>query len=387
MLLASRLRLSELEVQEMNELIAQIDDWEKAVRLIIARQAGPFLYNKLPLLSNKSLVPQSAIEALRQSHLKTLSRNMVLAAHFGQVATAFYNENIPVIAMKGIYLSDWLYKDLSFRQSSDIDLLVKAEDGERALEVMRRLGYHSEELELPPDIIQTLMPVHYPAMIRNGVAVEIHTRLHSSLSDYEVDIENLWDESVEIQTHGVMTRVFRLEHLLITLIQHLDKHFSNSKFQFTGFYDISNLLDLYGAAMDVSYIQSTAEAWKLKSMVEDYCTLAHRYFKVSVPENLLILQPTLKLEDVFLKSLTDAIVKVNFSLTNYQSIRLFNSPSQKISYIVRMTFPRPAYLMQQYKFTNKLLLVYYYPYRFLSLMKTAVTVVGQKIGNELGRNK
>lgn len=377
-LLASRLQLSDEEVRDLNELIAPINDWDKVVEMVIARQAGPLLYQKILLQEKTLLIPAKALDALRQSQLKTLSRNMVLAAHFAQIATALNNEGIPVIAMKGIYLLEWLYKDASLRQCSDIDLLVKPVDGERALELMRKLGYLSVQTGLPADITQKLMPVHYLPMIKNGVSVEIHTRLHSAVTEYEIDMETLWTESVVIKLHGVMTRVFRPEHLLITLIQHLDKHFSKSKFQFTGFYDISNLLDIYGETMDISIILSSAETWRLKTMVQEYCTMVHQYFKGSVPYSLLIQQAPKKLEDILSKSLTDKVIKSTYSLTNYKSIWYFDSIPDRMNYVLRLTFPPSIYLMQRYHFKNKMLMLYYYPYRFLTLIKTAVIVVWRK---------
>lgn len=207
--LATRLQLNKEETIELSQLISQVSDWDHTVRLMIARQAGPFLYQKLLSLPEKSLLPEHTMEALRQSYLKTLSRNMVLAQHFAEVVRAFQQENIPVIAMKGIYLSEWLYRDLGLRQCSDVDLLVQTADGERALAAMRKLGFVSAPSGLPDDIRTKLMPVHYPAMIRNGVSVEIHFRLHSPTTAYEIDMDTLWHDAVDQKLHGVGVKVFR----------------------------------------------------------------------------------------------------------------------------------------------------------------------------------
>jgi hypothetical protein len=376
-LLASRLHLNKTEQDELYSVITETEDWDKTVQWAILRQAGPFLYQKLLSFPEKSLLPAEALEALRQSYLKTMSRNMVLAEHFKQVAAVFRKENIPVIAMKGIYLSEWLYKDLGLRQCSDVDLLVQAADGERALSAMRSIGFVSASSSLPDDIRTKLMPVHYPAMIKNGVSVEIHFRVHSPNPDYEINMEALWREAIKLNLHGVEAMVFRPEHLLITLIQHLDKHFSSSKFQFTGLYDISNWLDLYGDGMDVDYLLSTAQHWRLRELVLDYCTLLHHYFKVKVPVDLLKTQMPQRLEKILLRSMTHKEMKSTSGLTNYKSIRLFDTPAKKISYVLRMTFPRPAYMMQRYHFKNKLLLLYYYPYRFLSYIVTGAKIVGK----------
>ena len=137
MLLSSRLNLNSDDQQRFTELLKAVDDWEQAVPHIIARQAGPLLYQQLISRAEWSqLVPQTALNILRQAWLKTLSRSMVLEQHFRQLAQIANAAGIEMIAMKGIYLSEHLYKKPGLRQYSDIDVLVREADGKRLVELL-----------------------------------------------------------------------------------------------------------------------------------------------------------------------------------------------------------------------------------------------------------
>lgn len=371
LLLAARLHLSDAEQAELKDLIAEIKDWNEMVRWAVARQAGPFLFKKLS--AEPGSVPELALQAFKQSWLKTLSRSMVLIAHFQEVMNAFNAEGIAVISMKGIYLSEWLYTEVGLRQFSDIDLLVKPEDGERALAVMRSIGYRQAKSELPEDIQVKLLPAHYPAMIKQGVSVEIHTRLHSSVTDYEIDISSLWAASQPHELHGVATRVFCREHLLLTLIQHLDKHLRSGQFQFSGFYDIVNLLDIKCRDMDIDLLLSEAKAWKMEALLMDYCVLTEKYFGVGLPGLKAVAGTSYReLERLFLRGLALKKMTPVTAVNNLKTILFFDTRSQKLRYVLQMVFPTPRYMMQRYRFRNNLLLGFYYPYRWAMQIYTGL---------------
>ena len=377
LLLAARLRLTEPEKAELKDLTAEIKDWNEMVRWAVARQAGPFLFKKLSV--EPGSVPELALQAFKQSWLKTLSRSMVLISHFQEVMTALNAVGISVIAMKGIYLSEWLYSEVGLRQFSDIDLLVKPEDGEHALTVLRDMGYRQAKSELPEDIHVKLLPAHYPAMLKNGVSVEIHTRLHSRVTDYDIDISSLWAASQTHELHGVATRVFCREHLLLTLIQHLDKHLRSGQFQFSGFYDIVNLMDVKCQDMDLDLLLLEAKAWKMEALLMDYCVLTEKYFGVGLPGLKAVAGVSYReLERLFLRGLALKKMTPVTAVNNIKTIRYFDTRGQKLRYVLQMVFPTPRYMRQRYGFRNRLLLVFYYPYRWAMQIYTGLAGVWKR---------
>lgn len=111
-----KLHTSSDELANINALVAQVEDWDYLITTIIARGLGPLLYKKLPLLPNSALIPLEVSAKLQQVYYKTFSRSMVLYEHFRNLGTAFNSQGIDVIALKGVYLSEWLYQDIGLRQ-------------------------------------------------------------------------------------------------------------------------------------------------------------------------------------------------------------------------------------------------------------------------------
>src|ERR1035437_8172659 len=117
------------ELEYIDALIPLITNWNSLADTLIARCSGPLLYKKLPLLSNSTQIPPVVKTKLQHAYYKTLSRSMVLYDTFSKVVEAFTKARLEQpIALKGIYLSEWMHKAIALRQFSDLDLLVRQED-------------------------------------------------------------------------------------------------------------------------------------------------------------------------------------------------------------------------------------------------------------------
>lgn len=131
------------EINQINNFIPLIKNWDYLISTIIDRGIGPLFYTKLPLLTNRSHIPEQIQFKLKQAYFKTFSRSTIMYEHFRKIAEIFVSHNIPVIALKGICLSEWLYKDIGLRQFSDIDLLVREEDASKSITILYELGYNN----------------------------------------------------------------------------------------------------------------------------------------------------------------------------------------------------------------------------------------------------
>jgi len=71
----------------------------------------------------------------------TAARNILLLNHASLILLRLRAENIPVIALKGLFLLENTYKDVGARSMSDLDILVHREDLNRTVEILQGLGY------------------------------------------------------------------------------------------------------------------------------------------------------------------------------------------------------------------------------------------------------
>ena len=66
------------ELEQINDLIPEIQNWEYLISTIIDRGIGPLLHKKLPLLTNSLLIPETVQSKLQQVYYKTFSRCTLL---------------------------------------------------------------------------------------------------------------------------------------------------------------------------------------------------------------------------------------------------------------------------------------------------------------------
>jgi len=123
-LLSAKINPTIKDIDALNKIIPNLKNWDYFVNILIERGLSPLFYNKIEILDNTNQIPKHIIAKLRKSYYKTLTRSLLLHDYFKNVTTAFNNNNLAFIALKGIYLSEWLYKDVGLRQFSDIDILI-----------------------------------------------------------------------------------------------------------------------------------------------------------------------------------------------------------------------------------------------------------------------
>jgi len=181
-----------------------------------------------------------------------------------------------MIALKGIYLSEWLYQDIGLRQFSDIDLLVKEEDGEKCLKLLESIGYNKHDSgKLSEFVNKQFDMVHYEPRIQAGVSIEIHIKLHAKTEQYHVIVSDLWKNAIPANLNGITIQALNANDLLIHLCLHLDKHFKVGHVQFTCFNDITNLLEKYSDRLNWTDFTDVCKLYKSEKVVFKYLLMVH----------------------------------------------------------------------------------------------------------------
>jgi len=369
-LLAADIRPEKTILNRLDELIPAISDWTVFTKMAIDRAAAPLIVDKLPKLNNAGQFPDGVLRSLKQASLRTLTRNMVLTEHFRQVVRAFNEAEIPVIALKGSMLSEWLYGNINLRQFSDLDLLVPQEKGLAAVEILRKMGYDSNDFLIISDFVkENSSIVHYTPMIKNGVSVEIHIRIHSEMEVYHLDLQSIWQQAVPLQLHGVHALGFCPEDLLLHLCIHLDKHFRSGPFQFTCMYDLVNMLNHKGDVLNWDLFEQKCIQAKAESVTYKYLLLVQKYMNGQLPvavaeKYTFMLKP--KDERNFLGILRGQSVQLKVYTPGLMlSLGHLNSFSKRFHYLFDFMFPSTNFMMKRYRLKHKRQLWLYYPYRQL----------------------
>lgn len=171
-------------------------------------------------------VPSEAKNSLNIIRKQMVMQSLSQAAELTKISRLFNDAGIPLIPLKGVVLSNVLYKDPCIRCSCDLDILVRPEDIERSEEILRHIGYrhglgfHGMGERQKRHILDTL---HHHEYINDitGVHLELHWRSYLWTRE-QVDL--LWDTSVFMNWFGVGIKQLSKEDAILFLVDHGARH-------------------------------------------------------------------------------------------------------------------------------------------------------------------
>lgn len=370
------------ELEQLNALLPQVHNWDYLASNITDRGIAPLLHVKLPALSNASLIPEHIKWHLKQAYYKSLSRGAVLSDYFTKVATAFTEQGIELIALKGVYLSESLYKNIALRQFSDIDLLIKAEDANRCLELLSNMGYLESDSGESDFVKSQVEIIHYPPMVKDGVSIEIHIKLHATAETYHLATDRMWQNAQPATINGTPAKVLSPHDILIHLCVHLDKHFKIGHVQFTCFMDIANYLREYETSIDWAIFSELCVQYNAESAVYKYLVLANRYMNAPLPADVLARYASTLTEGdeaLFVKYLGGYTVdKLNTVPSHLRYLKLMTKPSDRIRYVWEVVFPPRSFMIPKYHIKNSSHVWLYYPYRWWKGIRGLFSVISKQ---------
>jgi putative nucleotidyltransferase-like protein len=177
-----------------------------------------------PYLSCLEAPPEC--ERLLKARRRTAVHNLLLRHELGRTLNALQQSGIPALALKGVVLAYTVYPDPSLRPMSDLDLLVPPDKREKALLVLRTIGYEYPEsvlaanrdhfLRLGPN--QEFAP---PLQLRGSrVLLEVHSQLECSEPVFPMSVHEFWSRSILVDLKGLRARTLCPEDFLFHLCLH-----------------------------------------------------------------------------------------------------------------------------------------------------------------------
>jgi len=381
-LAAMKLKPTAVEIERMESLVEEVQDWNYCTRLAIDRGIGPLLNHKIPMLGNSHLIPPDAQARLQQSYLRTLARSMRLYEAFREVGTALNNAGIKFVALKGVYLSEALYQDIGLRLFSDIDLLVAVEDGERSLEVLREVGYNQEsnQAEYSRFVGGLREIVHYIPLTKGDISIEIHIKLHRTSKYYQLDIPTMLAEAIPVTIYGIPAHVLNPVDFLVHLCIHADKHFRDGYVQFTGYTDIINLIAQQPLDFDTFF-----ERCEIHSCWQPFINqlrLLQLFCNASIPDEFQNkMNPTDNMEEIatFIKIFRSKKSLVATHKMIFHEIKRLKNPGIWLRYLWDVIHPDKAFMTHRYKIKNPANYRFYYLLRYLDGLKALLKLVSNFI--------
>ncbi|WP_419874692.1 nucleotidyltransferase family protein [Candidatus Pristimantibacillus sp. PTI5] len=162
-------------------------------------QVAPQVYYLLKSRGLLEAVPSEQLSRLKSGVDAVLFQNMLIRSEMYKLLEAFERSGIQVIVMKGIRLSERFFGHFSGRGTSDIDLLVRPEDLDKAVSLLERHEF-IRYIEDDADHFHMLLNKFYANEDFPLLGVELHWNiLREHVSD--TDMSSFWMDAEPISPY------------------------------------------------------------------------------------------------------------------------------------------------------------------------------------------
>ena len=209
LLLCARASVDSKIVEQIRTTLRKDIDWEYLIRKALGHGVLPLLHRNLNNIFPEA-VPKPILSKL-QDHFRTIAHsNFFLTIELIKILNLFEKHGISAIPYKGPVLAMSLYDDLSFRQFSDLDIIVRKGDALKAKNLLISRGYQ-ELSQLPAAKDYRLLHDS------NKFLVELHWSFARKHLTFPLDPESLRKRLEQVSLVGTKVLSFSPEDMLLIL--------------------------------------------------------------------------------------------------------------------------------------------------------------------------
>ena len=321
-------------------------DWEQVV--VVARRER---LAALVLDCAAAVIPPDVRAQLEEIRLRTRLYNALLLMQLEEWLTRFEAEHLPTIVLKGAALIALVYKRTTLRPMSDVDVLVRREDFERAGRLLQAAGFapYREVTGSDEMSIRTQTLWLRPSPPGGGIDLHWHP-IDSGYYARTVPMTWFWEHTVAALLGNRSMRVLSPEAQLIHLGAHSELHHAGEGWLWL--YDIAALINKFGGALDWELIVDTAARFEWGHSLRVALERAQTTFGVAVPERVNARLATLR------ATRQERLARVLAEPTAHQAAFLFDGLHQRdwrarARYLGRALFPAPEFMRMHGPIRNR----------------------------------
>jgi hypothetical protein len=370
LLFAANPHLSESELIKLNELLLEINDWEVFAKQIDELGLSSLVYKNFIHLSDRSIIPEGIMVHLKKRYINLYLSNVQKHKDLENVIKHCNQNNIPIIPLKGIPLIHFIYKDYGLRSMSDIDLLVNDEDVEKFKHLLLENGWEIDNSKEISEFVTQINDSQHPYTFVKGLTkIELHNKLHSGLTSYQVDLKKYWSNASEIDL--LQGKVYDLSptDFLQYLCFHLHKHLIDERdVSMKHFIDIKSFIKNNESEIEWKKLVSSSCQYNCQVEIRDVLELCRDYFETTIPDEVFhLLKGQSKYDPHFLfihylRNDNKAIEE--FVLTRHDNYKMtfskINGTKRKLKYLFDLFIPPKKFMIKRYAIKNKNLIFYFY---------------------------
>jgi len=263
-------------------------DWHRVINTADRHGVLPLLYRSLSR-SSPDAVPKAILDELRESFQSNVQHSLLLTAELLKLLDLFAVHGINAIPFKGPVLAASVYRDLSLRPFSDLDLLVNRDDLLKAGGLLASLGYSQPtadngvalEQDPDPEDVAYLGPKFYIFVHQDhGTRVDLQWRVTQRYFSFSLEENHGRGRLVPVMVAGRSVLTFAPMDLLLILCAHGAKHQWQ---EIKWICDVAELLRTQKEKIDWGKLQQEASRQGVRRMLNLGLFLAHDLLGAELP--------------------------------------------------------------------------------------------------------
>ncbi|MGN6185002.1 MAG: nucleotidyltransferase domain-containing protein [Thermoanaerobaculia bacterium] len=225
LLACARSRMDERHAATIRELSRTAPNWKTIVALGRRHSLFPLLYRQLAAIVPNE-VPPEFLDELKMFYQGNAARNLFLHGELERVLRALDDDGVTAIPYKGPALAILGYGDLSLRRFVDLDVIVRKEDVDRAVNTLIAIGYRLDP-PVPPSQQALLIRTQHDLVFKRDegrLLVELHWEVAPRRFASELTAEDLWQRATKRKVGRGELLTLSPEDMLLSLCVHGSKH-------------------------------------------------------------------------------------------------------------------------------------------------------------------
>jgi hypothetical protein len=360
--------LAALITQRLDPQTISPQEWPELVDLAIEHGVAPVL-SLTAVRAGVRKNDHPAWVRLAEISRETALRYIVQDRAQSEVNQALDRANIPTIWLKGAALARLVYPKPELRPMIDLDILVPCEDYDRAVGVLKALGYSENEFseKLLIDKWERKLSHHYQLIggMANMVRLELHFQFSKNILLMEEQLGWFWDQTQALD-HDTY-RVLKPEAHLLYLCAHATLQHGEGQLRLLRYLDLHLLI--LNTPLDWSLVVEQAVRFKWTYAVERALTLTAQFFGTPIPDAVIrdLQDRRPSGEDVL-----NVVILQEESADWFRAKPLFEqlSTRDRLAVIRTVLLPPPTYMRSRYDVEPGKRLLPYYLHRWGYQLRT-----------------
>jgi hypothetical protein len=282
LLACSALGTQQTSFGDLQRQLGAVRDWRQVLELAEHHGVIPLVYQTLRRVPDA--IPVETLEDLQKRYEHNARRNLKFTSELIRILDCLDADGIAAIPYKGPVLAETVYGDLTLREFSDLDILVRPADVPRAKVALKDLGY-SPNLPFTPAQERAYLKSGYE-FVFDGPAgrnlLEIQFAILPRFYAVDFDLDAFFERAIPASVGGRAVKTLGPEDLLLALCAHAAKH---AWIRLCWLRDIAGVVQSLPLQWDVVNLRATELG--IDRVLGTSLVLANHWLEAPVPDSLL----------------------------------------------------------------------------------------------------